>query len=71
MTYKELMELPDITPGIGYIEREIDGKKVRIPYMEKPGTALYQNDDDGMFFGPDGQRWMTGWLGGQRVRQKA
>jgi hypothetical protein len=71
MDDKELMSLPDVTPSIGYTEREVDGKKVRIPQMGSAGFALYQKDEDGVFVGPDGQRWITGWLHGQRVRQRA
>ena len=71
MTNEELMALPDVTPGIGYTTREIDGKTVNIPHMTGPGVALWQQADDGMFVAQDGQRWITGWRLGQRVRQLA
>lgn len=70
MNQNELDALPDVTPGIGYMEREIDGHKVTVPFVQNDPGALFQAPDDGVILDMNGQRWMTGWIDGHRVKRK-
>lgn len=70
MTTAELLALPDVTPRYSSTEIEVDGKTVRVPVREGHTGAFYQTYEDGIFIDADGTQWMTGWLNGQRVRQR-
>lgn len=70
MTDQELEALPDASPQLGYIEKLINGKKVRIPTLVAAPVALYQREDDGVVMDANGIWWVTGWLNGVHVRRK-
>jgi hypothetical protein len=70
MTQDELNALRDVSPSFGAIERVIDGRKVIIPTLSDPVSALFQKPEDGVVMDANGQWWMTGWLHGEHVRRR-
>lgn len=62
MTHDELMNLPDVTPSFS-----VDGM---VPVETGFAGALFQGDDDGVFWDAHGEAWMTGWIDSVRVRRK-
>lgn len=70
-TTAELMALPDATPRLGYVERWVGLNKVRVPtvFSTPFDGALFQKEEDGQFVDGCGAVWVTGWVGGVRVRR--
>ena len=71
MNQQELESLPDITPTLGTVEKEIDGKTVNVPIQIGFAGAIYQKEDDGIYTDrKTGDRWLTGWHLGARVKRR-
>lgn len=69
MTQEELDALPDVTPGLVYEERVIDGMKVRVPRQQGGVGALFIGPEDGLVRDSAGRRWMVGQHNGVRVKR--
>jgi hypothetical protein len=71
MTNEELMNLPDVSYEMGYIETyDNNMKKIFIPTMNTNPSALFQKEDDCSFVDDDGIIWITGWINNVHVRRK-
>ena len=69
MTQDELDALPDVTPGFGQVEREIDGRRVTVP-AQRDAVAMFTGPDDGIVMDVEGTVWMTGIVDGVRCKRR-
>lgn len=70
MTLDELEALRDVSPSFGYVEKIIDGRKMRVAVLQGECGVLFQGDDDGVVTDADGNDWIVGWKGDERVRRR-
>jgi hypothetical protein len=72
ITQEEFDSLPDATPRFGVEERVIDGRVVRVPYLEAgPGVGVVlwtEPDEPCMVQDAHGDYWRVGWHEGVRYK---
>jgi hypothetical protein len=74
MTQEELDAIPDASPRFGIREQVIDGKTVRVPYLEQgPGMGVVlwtEFDEPCMVQDAHGDYWRLGWHKGVLYKQR-